>query len=524
MKRRGAITRVGIALLLGMVVVMPVHVWATPAPLAYSFAAAKDVLITELQTSGSHGAGEEFIELYNNTDRDIDLADAAHTGKNAWKIQYFSKTKLAALLPASTMAAGWVTPYRTIALNGTIAAGDYYVLAADKYIPGNIEPDQTYSSTLADEGGALQLVDIATTNAVVTTTVHDRLAWSGNTTLASNNLLYTPPRAGQSLQRMPNQLGSYVNEDTSLTSFTLSDTLSPKNIWSAAVPTEPVVPTPDTPPSASAPNGSQGDGTAPPPSGPVNDGLAPPIITEVLPNPAAPQSDEISEYIELYNPNNTDFNLRGYTLETGQTTLHDFTFAGDTILKANSYQPFYSAETRLPLSNSGGQGRLLDPHGTVVNETAAYPAATDGMAWALDERDGNWKWTTALTPGSSNLIIIPAVATKVTAVKTAAKQLAKPAAKTTKKPIAKAKVLGLNTTKAKKAAATKKPSARPKVPPVATSASTAPTIKTALVHPAVLATVALLAIGYGVYEYRHDLANRIYQFRAHRAARRAAGK
>jgi hypothetical protein len=41
------------------------------------------------------------------------------------------------------------------------------------------------------------------------------------------------------------------------------------------------------------------------------------------------------------------------------------------------------------------------------------------------------------------------------------------------------------------------------------------------VHPLVLAGVGGLAVAYAIYEYRHDLANRLFQLRGYFAARRS---
>lgn len=515
MKRRETILRVGTALMAGIALVIPAPSFAAGAITNYSFAGTPDVIITEVQTSSKNGSSEEFIELFNNTGGDIDLADSAHAGKDAWKIQYFSKTKLPALLAASSQAAGWVSPFRTIALSGVVSAGDYYVLAADGYVPGSIEPDQTYTGTLSDDGGALQLVDSSITVSTTLVTVHDRLAWSGDTTLPPSPVLYSAPGSGPSLQRLPNNDSAYVNADATLTTFTAAANISPKNPWTPPVVTDPTPADPGTTPPGD--NGSPtGDATATPPHNGSSNGPLAPVLTELLPNPSSPQTDEVDEYIELYNPNSTPFNLKGYTLETGQTTLHDFTFTSDTVLAPNSYQPFYSAETRLSLSNIGGQARLFDANVTKVSETSVYSNASDGMAWALDGVDGTWKWTMASTPGAANLILVPAVATKKVVVKAAAKSIKKTAVK------------GVSTTKTKKASTVKrlkKPKSKSKAKLAKSTAAATSTVRApAPIHAGLLAAVAALAVGYVVYEYRHDLANRIYQFRTNRAARRAAGK
>ncbi len=505
--------RVGVAATIGLMLVMPFAGFAVAATTTYAFSTGKDVIITEVQTASLGSSGEEFVELFNTTGTDIDLADTAHGGKNAWKLQYFSKTKLGTLLPAAGIAGGWTSPFRTISLTGVIPAGDYYVLAGEGYAPGNLDPDQTYTSTLADDGGALQLVDATTNGATTTYGVHDRLAWSSDKTLAANPLLYTAPGAGASLQRSPNADNEYLNQDGTVTSFVASPIVSPKNVWQPLVVEEPPVveeepatTTTDTPADTSAapeaPAAPEG-----------NQGLRPVVITELLINPASPQTDEVDEYIELYNPNETVFNLNGYTLETGTTTLHDFTFTSDVVVQPGEYRAFYSFETKLALSNSGGQVKLLDKTQVVIAQSDPYTTASDGMSWSLDVVDGTWKWTSSLTPGAANLIMVPAVVQKATKTTKAKAVVAK---KTT------AKVKGASTTKASKA----KKAAKAKKVKVATAAaaSSSPVRPSAPIHVSAIAAVAALGVAYMLYEYRHDLGNRLHQFRTNRAIRAKAGK
>jgi hypothetical protein len=491
-----------------IMLVLPLGQVVSAATTNYAFSTTPDLLITEVQTATMHSSGEEFIELFNNTTTDIDLADTAHAGKDAWKIQYFSKTKLPTLLANSGSASGWTSPFRTISLTGVIAAGDYYVLAAEGYTPGNIEPDQTFSSTLADDGGALQLIDVGTAGTVTNYGIHDRLAWSLDVTLPSNTLLQTSPGAGASLQRLPNEDDAYVGTDGTMTGFTTGAVISPKNVWQPPAPVEqPPVPTDSSADPASEP--PIDSGTLPPLV--TNEGLSNPVITELLPNPASPQTDAENEYIELYNPNESAFNLKGYTLETGTTTLHQFTFIEDALLQPGEYRAFYSSVTNLSLSNSGGQVRLLDTSGSVISQSDVYAAAADGMSWSLDETDAMWKWSTATTPNAANAITAPIVAAKTIKANKIKTAVVKKAS---------GKVKGITTTKKAKAKAKTK---KAKVHAV-TAATTTPVPTVAPIHPYVLAVVAVLAVGYGVYEYRNDIANRFYQLRSDRAARRAARK
>lgn len=233
-----------------------------------------------------------------------------------------------------------------------------------------------------------------------------------------------------------------------------------------------------------------------------NVGLLAPQITELLPNPAGTGTDATDEYVELYNPNGVVFDLSGYTLETGLTTTHSYTFPAGSVLPAQAFATFYSSETGLAMSNTSGQAVLKDEDSMVIATTDPYGTASDGKAWAL--ADGVWYWTIKPTPGAANVIaeaaakVLTATTTK-TAVKTAA-------AKKTTSTVKKATTAKAKASTAK--AATKKVASEATAPPRG-------------IHPLVLALVALVAVGYGLYEYRTDLANAYYKFRTDRAARRS---
>ena len=226
----------------------------------------------------------------------------------------------------------------------------------------------------------------------------------------------------------------------------------------------------------------------------LNLGLAPPLITELLPNPTGTGNDATDEFIELYNSNDVPFTLAGFTLQTGLSTTHSWLIPAGVTVPAKSYKVFYANESGLSMSNTSGQATLFDTAGTQVAQSDPYDSAPDGQAWAL--ANGTWYWTTKPTPAMTNDIAAPIVkaataAKKVTTNTTAVKSA------TTKTPT-------------KVASSTTK-----------TSSTVAPEQATSTaLHPLVLATVALVAIGYGVYEYRHDLANAFYKLRRHGVPRR----
>jgi len=246
--------------------------------------------------------------------------------------------------------------------------------------------------------------------------------------------------------------------------------------------------------------GDASDGANDPTVSNGNVGLLAPQITELLPNPAGTGTDATDEFVELYNPNSTIFDLSGYTLETGLTTKHDYVFPGGTILGAFSFTAFTAAQTVLSMSNTSGQATLLDPTGAILAQSDPYGTAADGKAWAL--ADGAWYWTNTPTAGASNIIAVTPVAAAVATVKRA---------------LTTAKATTKKATTAKAATAKKTTKAASSTAKVASDA----TKPIRGIHPLVLALVALAALGYGIYEYRHDMANAFHKFRADRAARRS---
>ncbi len=217
-----------------------------------------------------------------------------------------------------------------------------------------------------------------------------------------------------------------------------------------------------------------------------NIGKMAPIINEVLPNPASPQLDAEDEFIELYNPNDSTFDLSGFKLAFGSTNPRRFTFPEGTVMQPEEFKIFTSGGTSISLANTRGQVWLLDPNENIIGQTEAYGSAKDGQAWALDTNTGKWVWTLQPTPGEMNVLTgIPATGTGATA----------------------RAVLGIDTSATGTAAG---------------AANTTGTLadKTP-VHPAVLAVVGIGALAYAVYEYRHDISNKLFQLRRHREHRRA---
>ncbi len=325
------------------------------------------------------------------------------------------------------------------------------------------------------------------------TTVVDLVGW-GTASAAEGLHSAEAPAAGQSIERLPGRLndlgGNGIDTDDNAADFVIRTVSEPQSTLS----------TPESP-----------DLTAPTAPDPVDD-PAPPapsylpiMITELLVDPASPKTDASDEYIELYNPNDQDVNLAGYTLRTG-SNFHDYYILPVQTLAAGQYAVFYSSTTHLGLTNAGGAAQLLDPAGVLVSQTQTYGQAKSDTVWGLF--DGVWKWSTELTPASFNVLAEPEAANvsaaEAKAAITKAAAVKKPATTTPK-----------TTTKVAKEPAPKKSTA------TATFASIKDAIPQSSTGRWLIIGLATLTIGYAIYEFRTDLQNRIYLARRKLKAWRA---
>ncbi len=226
-------------------------------------------------------------------------------------------------------------------------------------------------------------------------------------------------------------------------------------------------------------------------------------ITELLPNPAAPGTDDADEFVELYNSTDQPINLTNYKLQSGNNYTYSYTINAITLL-GHQYTTFYSRDSGLVLANSSGRVSLSDPAGNVVAETEQYDTAAEGQAWALIS--GVWQWTVTPTPGAENIASIPllAASTKSKTAKTTTKAAAKPKTATT---------AATKTTAVKSVKTAASADRQVYEDPAATPAA---------IHTSILAAIGVATLLYAGYEYRYDAVNTIRRFRRYRELRRAA--
>ena len=457
--------------LLTILLAAPLSVSAagTPPPLAVP----AGLSIAELKITS-----DEFVVLQNNT------AAAIPDLSVYWLYDFNNVSPLASGVSSSQQQ------LPAVALD----AGQTLLLSATTRNTCGAEIAGKLSVSLTDGGGFLQVVRLTQdTSGAVQQTSGDVVSWSNG---ASGNIQNVPasskdPQGLNLYYRYQNgssyawQLAATGTTNACQLTVTSGGTMAPAVTAGLAT-------TSVTPPATIISLEASSDSGSDSPTLPVGDvGLSAPIINELLPNPAGTGNDGTDEYIELYNPNAASFDLSGFVLQTGATTKHNYTFPADTMLAPQSFTAFYSADTKLSLSNTAGQAALVDPFGNVLNQTDPYGTAKDGVAWAL--ANGKWYFTSVPTPNAANVIKQAALASSKS---TSSKSTSKSSSKTT--------------------AAAGGSSSGSSDPGASQVAQVTP------VHPWTLAVVAALAVAYGLYEYRLDVANRFYQFRKHRAARRGA--
>lgn len=411
--------------------------------------------------------GEEFILLQNNSTTNItDLS-------SYWLTAYNN---------VNPLAQGVASSSQQLPL-ASLQAGQTMLLSASAMQTCGASVAGKLSISLSDSGGFLQLVQTGINqNGAVTQTPGDLVNWSSVVTGLIQNLPSSTKEPRSAYYRYLNG-SSYAWQQATID---VSNTCQLNIVVAGGLGSSSAV-TPLTLAATSPPATILGIGateiTTSQASLPAADvGLQAPQISELLANPIGSGNDSSDEYIELYNPNDKPFELTGFSLQTGLTANHAYIFPANTTLEPHAFRAFYSSATKLSLSNTSGQAVLLDPFGALLSRTDVYGTAKDGLSWAL--ANGTWFWTTESTPGVANVIKQP---------------VTKKAAASKSKKTTSSKFGAVKGSKTSQSAQKVSSGGFP------VDAAGSP------VHGWVLALIASGALLYGAYEYRRDIANRLYQ-------------
>lgn len=125
------------------------------------------------------------------------------------------------------------------------------------------------------------------------------------------------------------------------------------------------------------------------------------IINEFLPNPEG--DDATGEWIELKNTGSGKINLLNWKIDDGEEGSSPYEFA-NALINGNNFFVLSRIKSGLALNNTGDSIRLFNDLDELIDEVE-YGAAKEGSAYARDSK-GAWHWTTVLTPQEENEIVI----------------------------------------------------------------------------------------------------------------------
>lgn len=340
-------------------------------------AASQQVVIAQLQTAGSGSgmASLEFVELYNNSENDVDVTN--------WCVKYSSAsdqtmTSLGCFTPPNTQTKLFIESRGSV----TFASTAYEATAGKVW-------DFSFNATLSATSGHIRLFD--SNDSVI-----DTVGWRSGTSIPASpeKEAALGPAGGASITRITQADGLYQDTDSNAVDFAQTVPLHhASGLYEQVVILD--VCTNIDGLQESVPPRYTADGL-------ICSVVALPVLylTELLPNPVG--DDTGSEFIELYNPNLEPVNLEHYRLRIGSALDKQYIFPVGAVVGAGEYYIVKNSDVGFTLANSSGRVQLTDDFGTIIAETPAYTDASDGWSWAIV--GDRWLLTNQPTPGATNLL------------------------------------------------------------------------------------------------------------------------
>jgi len=331
------------------------------------------VMINEIAWMGTASStSDEWIELKNNSDQDIDLA--------GWSLKATDGT------PVITFASA----------TSTIEADGYFLLErTDDNTLLEVIADTIYVGALEDGGEDLELRD--ENNNLI-----DLLNVGGGWLAGDKENNFTMERNAQDTWQNSLVVGGtpraensiivpVTGEESEQTAVTTTPEVNDQNLTETPEVNNNSNSSPTTANNQTSTSGSVYD---------FNEGI---IISEILPNPVG--DDLAGEFIEIYNKSGQEVNLLGWKL---QVSGKDYQFGAQAStteiykLKANDYLIVFRKDSKLTLNNTGSEVKLFQPQKSLPLHTVKYEQVKEGFSFAYDS-GGVWRWTEAPTPGQQNI-------------------------------------------------------------------------------------------------------------------------
>ncbi|MBU1039129.1 lamin tail domain-containing protein [Patescibacteria group bacterium] len=298
-----------------------------------SQAATNYLVINQVQTTGGEGkTTNDFVELFNPTNQDIDL-------------QGYRLIKRTANGTTDTTIKSWTE-------SSIVKAQGFYLWASSSFTDITIVPDITTSQTIADNNGIALRQGANDTGQII-----DSLAWGIiNNGLAETTAFATNPTTNQSILRKQDSLGNRQDTNDNASDFILANA-QPHNSLS---PIEtPAPPTPINPPPVII--------YQPTPTPTVLPGEV--VINELVSDP----TEGSDEWVEIYNRTNRTIDLSLFSLSDGGNSK---TYLSGS-LGTNDSSRFYVIRSPKGNLNNSGDTLLLRYQETIIDQIS-YGAWDDG--------------------------------------------------------------------------------------------------------------------------------------------------
>ncbi|GAA5529284.1 hypothetical protein Hgul01_03090 [Herpetosiphon gulosus] len=290
--------------------------------------------------------GNEWIELYSTNAQTLDLS--------SWSISDDSGTTI------------------RIAANTQISQGQFLTI--------------TLSSLLNDSGDSVEL-------AMADGRVVDRLS-------------YTKPLASTTWSRIPDAESWQNNAPATPNQPNRAPQPTAISAIKTPKPTSTVKPT-STPKATAKPKTAKPKPTAQPTIA-LQANYPSLQINEILPAPRAidwnadGETNSSDEWIELYNPNNVQVDLTGWQLDdTADAGSRPWRFPAGMRIASQGYLVIFASQSKLSLTNTGEEVRLLQPNGVVIDQVS-YAKLDYDQSWGRHPSNQQWQLFAQPSPQQAN--------------------------------------------------------------------------------------------------------------------------
>lgn len=316
------------------------------------------LFISEVMVGGST-ADEEFVELFNPTSADIDLAALP------LKLHIINST-------------GATDTNKTLHFTQSIIkAHGYFLIASSVYqakYNDEITADATYSAALVSDGAVY-----ISTSATKNVSLIDLACWG------SSQKCDSPPA---------NPEKEYSLEKNSVSAWQQSYLKG------------------GTPGTENFTGADQAPPPPPPPPPPIEYSEQM-FMTELFPAPSSENSTK--EFVEFYNADTEMVDLAGWRLKDANLEKSIETDKSCIMpkfeIKPGDYKAFYLAEcakNSISLNNGGDELNLYNPRDAALVSSASYTeTAKPDYSWSLRPASNDWQWTSKYTPDGENIFDDP---------------------------------------------------------------------------------------------------------------------